>query len=125
MQLSGDILEESTENIKGKPQLVGVLFNFRWLIHFQTSSRVSRLGCCLSRKGFVCVSVMRAFLHKRFICFYMLQVAHFNPSAPYLLIHITSIHITSILVLIFGLAVSFLDVGRRILSKHEEIEFSQ
>ena len=68
---------------------------------------------------------MRAFLHKRFICFYMLRVAHFNPSAPYILIHITSIHITSILVLIFGLAVSFLDVGRRILSKHEEIECSQ
>ena len=102
-----------------------MLFSFTLLIYFQASSRVSRLGCCLSRKGLVFVSVMRAFLQKRFICFYMLQVAHLFPSALYTNIHIGCIYITSILLLVFCLAESFFDVGRRLLSKHEENQLPQ
>jgi len=34
VQLSGDILEELTENIKGKPQAVGMLFKFSFVDSF-------------------------------------------------------------------------------------------
>ena len=61
-------------NLKSKPKLGRNAFWVSVVDCFQARSSVCCLGCFLSREGFVCISVMTAFLHKRFIWFYMFQV---------------------------------------------------
>ena len=69
--------KQSAESQKVKKQTTTRrnAFWFSQLIGFQQVVFDCRLGCCLSRKGFVCVSVMCGTVYKkRLLCFYMFQV---------------------------------------------------
>ena len=94
MRIYSENDQQKVRKLISKPRLEGMLFGFPQLIGFQQVVFDRRLGCCLSRKGFVCVSVMCGTVYKRdcyvSICFRWLSIYLLPPPDTYVIYYTIS-----------------------------------